>query len=216
MDAMELIEARHSVRQYKEQPIEAEKRSVLDALCEKCNAESGLHMQIIYDEPKCFHSIMAHYGKFRGVTSYIAIVGKKGADLEEKAGYYGEQLVLKAQELGLNACWVALTHGKSAAKVARGEKLAVIISLGYGETQGVAHKSRPLPELSRATGSVPEWYERGVRAAQLAPTAVNQQKFLISLEGDAVTITAPSGAYTKMDLGIVKYHFELVSGHKVN
>ena len=51
-----------------------------------------------YDEPKCFGSFMAHYGKFENVKNYIAIVGSKKD--QEKAGYYGEKIVLKCQELG--------------------------------------------------------------------------------------------------------------------
>ena len=215
MDVMELIEARHSVRQYKNQKIEAEKRAELDTLCNECNADSGLNIQIIYDDSKCFDGMMAHYGKFTGVTNYIAIVGKKCTELDEKAGYYGEKLVLKAQELGLNTCWVGLTHGKSAAKINKGEKQSIIISLGYGKNQGVVHKNKPIEQISKSNGPVPEWYEKGIKAALLAPTAMNQQKFQIALNGNDAKITSSKGMYTKMDLGIVKYHFEVASGHKV-
>ena len=45
---------------------------------------------------------MAHYGKFENVKNYIAIVGNKND--QEKAGYYGEKIVLKCPELGLNTC----------------------------------------------------------------------------------------------------------------
>lgn len=76
MEQMELMEQRHSVRQYKGQAIEPEKRAVLDALTKEINREANLHIQIIYDDPKCFDSFMAHYGKFSGVENYIALVGK--------------------------------------------------------------------------------------------------------------------------------------------
>lgn len=214
MTEMEVIEARHSVRQYKDVKIEAEKRAVLDSLCLEINAEAGLNIQIIYDEPKCFNSMMAHYGKFSGVNNYIAIVGPKGDDLEEKAGYYGEKLVLKAQELGLNTCWVAMTHGKSNAVIGKNEKQVIIISLGYGANQGVAHKSRELSKLAKISDDDPEWYREGVKAALLAPTAVNQQKFMIERNGEQAKITAAKGMLTNLDLGIVKYNFEYASGHK--
>lgn len=126
---------------------------MLDALTKEINQEANLHIQIIYDDPKCFDSFMAHYGKFSGVANYIALVGKKSSDLEEQLGYYGEKLVLKAQELGLNTCWVALTHGKSKAETVKGEKLVCLISLGYGAVQGVSHKSKPAEELRRALAS---------------------------------------------------------------
>lgn len=216
MDIIEVMKSRHSVRQYTDKKIESEKRTVLNELAKACNEEGNMNIQVIYDEPKCFDSMMAHYGKFSGCTNYIAIVGKKNKDLDEKAGYYGEKIVLKAQELGLNTCWVAMTHGKSAAKIEQGEKLAVIVSLGYGANQGVAHKSKPLSEVCNQTDGVPEWFETGMEAVMLAPTAMNQQKFKFILNGDQVEAVATGGFYSKIDLGIVKYHFEAVSGHKVD
>lgn len=215
MEIMKIMEQRHSVRQYTEQSIEQEKRSVLDSLTQEINQKNALHIQIVYDEPKCFDSFMAHYGKFSGVCNYIALVGKKSPNLEEKLGYYGEQLVLKAQELGLNTCWVALTHGKSKAIVNKGEKLVCLIALGYGASQGVAHKSKPLQELCNYSEHMPEWFLDGMNAATLAPTAMNQQKFRFELQSDGtVKANCGGGFYTKLDLGIVKYHFEAVAGKK--
>ena len=47
----------------------------------------------------------------------------------------------------------------------------------------------------------------------LAPTAMNQQKFLFELNGDKVSAKVSGfGFYTKIDLGIVKYHFEAATG----
>ena len=157
---------------------------------------------------------MAHYGKFSGVTNYIAMIGKKGPQLDELCGYYGEKIVLYAQTLGLNTCWVALTFKKipEAFQIGPGEKLTVVISVGYGATQGVPHKSKPMEELCAVNGEMPDWFRKGMEAALLAPTAVNQQKFKFTLDGDRVTAKAAFGPYTKMDLGIAKYHFELGAG----
>lgn len=215
MEILEIMQQLHSVRQYTDQAIEPEKRAVLDALTQEINRKAGLSVQIIYDDPKCFDSFMAHYGKFAGVRNYIALVGKKAPGLDETLGYYGEELVLKAQELGLNTCWVALTHGKSKAAVGRGEKEVCLIALGYGVTQGVEHKSRPMQELCTCGEPMPEWFRCGMNAAMLAPTAMNQQKFRFELLPDGtVKAACGSGFYTKLDLGIVKYHFEAVTGKK--
>lgn len=215
MEILEIMRQRHSVRQYSEQPIEQEKRSLLDALVEEINQETGMHIQIIYDEPECFDSFLAHYGKFTDVRNYIALIGKKSAKLDETLGYYGEKLVLKAQELGLNTCWVALSHGKSKAVVDKGEKQLCLISLGYGTTQGVEHKNKPLQEVCNYSDQLPDWFLAGINAALLAPTAMNQQKFRFELQPDGnVKASCGSGFYTKLDLGIAKYHFEAVSGKK--
>lgn len=133
-NAMELIRARHSVRQYLDKKIPAEIREKLDAYAAELNARGGLHIQILYEEPACFSSRMAKYGRFENCANYIAMVGPKAPDLEERCGYYGELLVLKAQELGLNTCWAALTHGKSRVQLSDGESEVILIALGYGRT----------------------------------------------------------------------------------
>lgn len=216
MELLEVMKQRHSVRQYADTPIEPEKRAELDALTRQLNEESGLHIQICYDEPKCFDSFMAHYGKFTGVTNYIALVGKKSPKLEEQLGYCGEQLVLKAQELGMNTCWVAMTHGKSKAEIRKGEKQVCLIALGYGMQQGAVHKNKPLQEVCKAPEVLPEWFQKGMEAALLAPTAMNQQKFFFELLPDGtVKARCGKGFYTKLDLGIVKYHFEAIAEKSV-
>lgn len=213
MNIIKIMEQRHSVRQYEDKKIEAKKRNILLKEIEAVNKESGLHIQIFFDEPKCFDSMMAHYGKFAGVHNYIALVGPKGADLDEKSGYYGEKLVLLAQSLGLNTCWVAMTHGKSAAEIGRGEKQVCLISLGYGKNQGAPHKNRLLSDVTKVSGAAPDWFKKGMDAVMLAPTAMNQQKFLFELNGDKVSAKVSGfGFYTKIDLGIVKYHFEAATG----
>ena len=96
MELMEVMKMRHSVRQYTDKPLGKEILDALQQEIDACNKESGLHIQLITDEPKAFDSFMAHYGKFSGVRNYIALVGKKGRQLDEQCGYYGERLVLKA------------------------------------------------------------------------------------------------------------------------
>ena len=177
MELSDAIKSRHSVRQYENKAINADIINELQAEIDACNKEGDLHIQLVTDEPEAFDSFMAHYGKFSGVTDYIALVGKKCKDLDEKCGYYGERLVLKAQQLGLNTCWVAMSYKKipSAFKVDKGEKLTVVISLGYGKNQGTAHKSKTIEQVCNISADTPEWVKSGTEAALLAPTAMNQQ-----------------------------------------
>lgn len=214
MNLIEAMSARHSVRQYKEEPLSPDLISTLSEAIDACNRESGLHIQLVTNEPKAFDSFLAHYGKFSGVTDYLALVGKKGPDLEEKCGYYGEKLVLLAQQLGLNTCWVALTYRKikGAYQVSSGEKLCIVIALGYGKTSGTPHKSKSIDSVATCEGTFPSWFRSGVEAALLAPTAMNQQKFQFTCKGDQVSAKAGIGTCTKIDLGIAKYHFEIGAG----
>ena len=218
MDISEAIKERHSVRAYTDKKIEGEVLFALENKIAEINGESGLNVQLVLNEEKAFGGIMARYGKFSGVKNYIAMVGKKGADLSEKVGYYGQKLVLFAQTMGLNTCWVALTYKKvkTAYKIEEGEKLALVIAIGYGATQGVPHKSKSINAVSNAGEDSPEWFVNGVKAALLAPTATNQQKFFFTLKDGEVTAKPGLGFYAKVDLGIVKYHFELGSGVKLS
>lgn len=216
MTLIEAIKERHSVRQYTDQPIEEEKLEQLQTLIDEINEEAGLHLQLVIDEPEAFDtSKTARYGSFMGVRNYIALVGPKEKDLQEKLGYYGEKLVLAAQIMGLNTCWVGLTFRKvlGVYEIGEDEKLMGVITIGYGENQGEKRKTRLPHNLSRAdVDEPPKWFRRGVECAMLAPTAMNQQKFTLTLEGSTVTAKAGMGYCTKMDLGIVKYHFEIGAG----
>lgn len=214
MDLMDAIRERHSVRSYKEKAIEGNVKTELLSYIEQCNKESGLHMQLVTDEPRAFDGFMAHYGKFSGVKNYIAMVGKKGSELQEKCGYYGEKVVLKAQQLGLNTCWVAMTYSKVkiAFQINSDEKLCLVIAVGYGKTKGSGHKVKSAEAVMKAEKPMPEWFEKGIEAALLAPTAMNQQKFQFIQQGNTVTAKAGIGFYTKIDLGIAKCHFEAAAG----
>ena len=211
-NAWTLMRARHSVRNYVNHPIEEEKLAALREAIDEVNREAGLHVQLFTEEPEAFNANAPHYGQFRGCRNYFAMVGPKEAD--EAIGYYGERLVLLAQELGLNTCWVALTFRRNAVavEIAEGEKLHVVIALGYGETQGVPHKSKDASAVSNLTADSPAWFRAGVEAALLAPTAINQQKFSFTLNGRRVRARTKLTFYGRMDLGIAKYHFELGAG----
>ena len=216
MNLTEAMNARHSVRQYTDKALGEGVVLALKEEIDACNRESGLHIQLVTNEPKAFDGFMAHYGKFSGVKNYIALIGKKGNTLSESCGYYGERLALKAQQLGLNTCWVAMSYKKipGAFVVNSNEKLSVVIAVGYGKTNGVAHKSKPAESVSNISADSPDWFRKGVEAALLAPTAMNQQKFTLTYANGRVSAKAGSGFYTKVDLGIVKYHFEIGAGRE--
>lgn len=210
MEMMEAIQARHAVRAYTGAPIEGEALAQLQAAVEAANHEGGLRIQLCTKEPGALSGMMT--GAFKNADNYLALVGKKGPQLEEKCGYYGEKIVLRARQLGLASCWVGMySRGKSRAIVGPGEKRVIVVALGYGQTQGVPRKTKSVEELSQA-GPLPEWFRRGVEAAQLAPTAMNQQKFRFELADGRVRATPGSGFYTKVDLGIAKCHFEIGAG----
>ena len=221
MTPQEAIEARHSVRAYKNDPLADDVVKALEEQIAVLNREGKLHMQLILNEPKAFQGTMAKYGKFRNANNYIVMAGKKAEDLDERIGYYGEHLVLLAQALGLNTCWVGLSYRKipDTYVLEEGEVIKAYIAIGYGETQGVGHKIKTVEQVSNASDTTPSWFKKGVEAALLAPTAVNQQKFsfeYVGMKDGHHQVRAKKGfsmiGYAKMDLGIAKYHFEIGAG----
>lgn len=212
MDINEAMKNRNSVRQFTDQPLSDSTVSELQRETKRINDTSGLHIQLITNEPEAFQAGKPGYGSFKGCRNYFTMIGPK--DKDEEIGYYGEQLVLKAQELGVNSCWVALTYkkNKSQGDIKTGEKRYMVIALGYGMTSGVKHKQKSISDISDYKTGDPDWYRKGIEAALLAPTAMNQEKFSFERHGDKIRAKAGMGFYTHTDLGIVKYHFEIGSG----
>lgn len=207
----EVIKSRHSVRQYLDKPLPTKLVEELNKYVDTCNLESGLHMQLVTNEPNAYaRSFWANYGKFSGVANYICLVGNKDSD--EMLGYYGEILTLKAQQLGLNTCWCGLCFSKKNARFTldNGERLRGLIALGYGTTQGVKSKDKRPEQICRGVALAPNWFRKGVECALLAPSALNQQRFRFEyVAGTQVRVTTALTPYGTMDLGIAKLHFEL-------
>lgn len=209
MTEIEAIKERHSVRNYLKKAIEQAKIDQLNELIDKCNAEGNLHLQLCVDAGNTYNRLLNKAMGLGSAPSVIACVGPDDETVNERIGYYGQKIVLFAQQLGLNTCWAGTFNKKGVpAKVEPGEKLVITIAIGYGENQGRERKSKSPEQVS--SGSGPDWFKYGVEMALLAPTAINQQKFEIVLEADeTVTFKDKGGPFSKVDLGIVKYTFEV-------
>ncbi len=217
LTAQEAIEQRHSVRSYKDVPLNDHVIESLQQAIAQVNEEGALDIQLVLNEPRAFAGFKSKLAKFSGVQNYLVLVGPEYKYLDVELGYYGEKLVLYAQALGLNSCWVGATYKvvNRSYRVQLGQKLSAVIALGYGETQGVPHVSKSPEQICSDYHAMPEWFQRGVDAALLAPSALNQQKFSFALEKEevddlpVVNATTKRGSFTKMDLGIAKCHFEI-------
>ena len=236
MTLEEAIKARHSVRAYKAQPLAEEIVKVLEKEIEGQNCQGHLHIQLIKNEPKAFQgklakygkfsnvTKLAKYGKFSNVTNYLVMAGQKAEDLDERIGYYGEHLVLLAQTLGLNTCWVGLSYSKIPGTyvLEESEVIKAYIAIGYGETQGVGHKIKTVGKTSNASDITPSWFRKGVEAALLAPTAVNQQKFFFEYipakDSKPAQVIAKRNfsliGFTQMDLGMSVPERTTSNGHE--
>lgn len=217
MTELEALKDRHSVRKYQDRPLDENLVKQLQEQINKINNEDDLHIQLVLNERKAFKGFLS-YGTFSNVSNYIMIVGKKSESLDYRAGYYGEKLVLFAQAIGLNTCCVGLTYKKvnGAFEIGDKEKAVLCIAIGYGEADGFKpHKIKTPEQVSNVTPDSPEWFKKGVEAALLAPTAINQQKFYFEyIPENKVKPTKGSSlaGFTKIDLGIAMYNFEVGAG----
>lgn len=212
---LQAIPARHSVRRYIATPIAEDVLTVLGREIESINARCGYSFRLVTAEPRAFKNIFA-YGKFENVSNYIIISAPKGDEHSRRCGLEGERLVLGLQAMGLNTCWVGLSYSKKTPdfNVPDGHKIRCVISFGYGQTQGPDRRTKSIAALSNATHQSPQWMLDAMRAVQLAPTAINQQKFRFTLEPNGTVTAHPLFSlvgYTQIDLGIAICHFNLAA-----
>lgn len=224
MTLSEAISVRTSLRTYLPDPITPEQRRELGKVIDMCNRRSGLHFRLVCDRPGPFDSIKKSYGMLRGVRNFFVFAGPADdPNLEEKCGYYGEQVVLTAVTMGLGTCWVGGTYDRKECQdlIEPGEKLVCVAAVGFTPKEptgrekfilkAVRPKRRAASELAEGLDRAPDWYADGVAAAQLAPSAMNRQGYRFTWGQDATARASltDTGAFSLVDLGIAKLHFEL-------
>ncbi len=214
----EAVKARHSVRVYQKKSIPEDVIKQLNEFIEECNREGNLHFQFLEDAGNTFNRLLNKAMGLGSAPSVIACIGEDDPTLDSRIGYYGEKIVIFAQQLGLNTCWAGTYNKKNVkAAIADNERLAIVIAIGYGENQGRVRKSKSVAQVIQGEEKdMPEWFIKGVETALLAPTAINQQKFMFVLKDDEkVEIIDKGGVLSQIDCGIVKYHFEIGSGREI-
>lgn len=228
MNNLQAIEQRQSRRTYQNTPISVENLKVIEAYLEQLNKSSGLCIQLIRNGAEAFKGLNPTYGMFSGVQSYIALVGKQAdKNLKEKAGYYGELVVLEATKLGLGTCWVGATYNKSNCPciLHEDETLVCIITIGnVTEKKGLKENTiyklvhrgtKAIEDMYEADAPAPDYFISGMKAVQKAPSAVNKQPvFFRYFHGKITAEVKNINDYQAIDLGIAKAHFEIGAGGK--
>lgn len=232
MDLLEAIDARHAIRAYTDDPVAPDTLAQLATEIEACNAESGLHIQMAAGLDDAFLGLKTHYGRFKGVHNAIALIGAvalgdgdgagstlqsfkdaegtpvspEAAELQERVGYYGERLALRAVQLGLDTSWAVLDGAENVDPadawwtLGDGESLVWVIAFGHGARPGGRRRTKPIEELASVVkgdgesatdtpvslSDAPDWFRAGMEAAMKAPTSLSQQPFHFTLHlGDA-------------------------------
>ncbi len=185
---------------------------------------------VIRDAPAdLFLGIVGAYGGVSGAPCALAFVGSSAnGDARAAVGYAGEGLVLEATALGLDSCWVGgLFKGSVAEKLAGigpNERVYAVAAIGTAaervttKERLVFRMGRPKPrkaleEIASGHESWPAWVQRGLKAAQIAPSATNRQPWRFFMHEGAVVVSV-EGVDTpkiskRLDCGIAMLHFEL-------
>lgn len=214
MDLKEAMYERHTVRKYTNQPLPSEIVKLLDKYIDEINKRYKLSMELKTEDSRAFDTIIKLI-LAKGVKNFFIMAGKDTPNLDEKLGYCGAELMLYAQTLGLNTWWVGGTFNrKLIAKMSSGNRVIGVVAVGYGQTQGSAHKTKTPEQVSIYNGDEPEWFRQGIDAALLAPTALGKQAFMIKGSENKVSIRCDNGIFSGVDTGLVKYHFELGAGRE--
>lgn len=231
MDYKHAISVRYSTRSFLTDKIDTSIVEKLQASITNYNLISGLNIQLILNNGDTFKGLSNSYGMFSGVNNYIAMIGKiNGVHEKEKIGYYGEKLVLEATEYGLGTCWVAGTYSKEACvcHLASHEEIYCIIPIGYSVPKknlkdkflrSIIHtKKKPIEDFFDSTTPLPDWFMEGIKAVQLAPSALNKQPIKFVYNNDSSQNSIPfihawiisnKIGFELIDLGIAKLHFEI-------
>ncbi|MBQ2070287.1 MAG: nitroreductase [Bacilli bacterium] len=215
-DFKEAMKLRHSVRNYKDDPIEEKQAELLNAYIKEINLVSGLDISLHLNED-IFSKWILGYGFIKNCRNYLSFSGKEDMEnLDEKVGYYGELVILYAQELGLNTCWVGGTFRKKDALKQNGDyRLVLVAAVGKGVTNGTPSKSKAIDSYYEGE-NVPSWFLKGMEAVLLSPSAVNQKKWkFVYRGGEKVEAKGNGRHFNEVDIGIAKLHFELGAEKKV-
>ncbi|MFV0379926.1 MAG: nitroreductase family protein [Anaerorhabdus sp.] len=226
MNIIECISNRKSRRSFTTTIVSEDKINLIKNKINEINKKSGLSFELIEDASDCFDG-MKSYGLFKNVRSLVVLKGKKdNRHLFENIGYYGEELVLYLTHLLLGTCWVGGTYKPSDSWLSNEEETACVIVFGEVDDKlDLKEKSfRKLVHLKQKTISQlstydkPEkWFIEGMRAVQLAPSALNRQPVHFTLKNNNVSAKVTSeNKYSLIDLGIAKYHFEAASKIKLD
>lgn len=226
MNIVQAIDKRKSRRTYCAEPIAQDKAALLRSRTEEYNLRSGLTIRFMERGGEAFFQALKSYGFFKGVSSLFVLKGPaQDPYLKEKAGYYGELLVLEATALGLGTCWVGGTYEASAVRKSAKEELVCVITVGAVPAEETFKERMIHKTLHRKSKSIedlldtdiekelPAWLKTGMKAVQKAPSTRNTQKVAFSYREGILRASVPeSGKFDLVDLGIAKIHFALAAG----
>ncbi|MFC1920377.1 nitroreductase family protein [Chloroflexota bacterium] len=239
------IEKRRSRRRYIEENLKSSQLKRIQSLCNDFQPFPSARAVLVKESPDdVFKGIIGSYGLIRGAKSFIAFIGNvRSPYVQEQVGYTGEGIMLQAEVMNLNTCWVGGFFRRdmvsSLVDMEKNEQVFAITPIGYAVEEptfgeklitgfGWTHKRKPLSKMVIGLKDTewPEWMKSSLQAARLAPSAVNRQPWRFIADEKSITVAVNDKSLKRetqiskrLDCGIAMLHIEVaalnsgISGH---
>lgn len=150
---------------------------------------------------------------------YLALYSEYAPECERNAGYVMEQVVLYMTAKGLGTCYLGGSRPRQTVK--DGKKLMMLVAFGYPEgrlyRESPLAKRLPLSELCIFKEEAGEQMKTILRAARLAPSAMNLQPWRFIVYADRIYVFAVknrlpmAGGMRDFSVGIMLSHIMLAA-----
>lgn len=213
------IDLRYSVRNYKS-GISASEMASLQSFANSISSH-GIRLAVTRNARIFGSKLFAK--RITGTDCFCAVISKNGKDIY--SGYLGEIFVLECVSRGFGTCWLGASYKQAVAEEAveldRGEAIVCVISIGipHEDEEKPLRKRLSIYELTdkkkEEFEQLPLWQQYAVRAARIAPSAMNHQPWQFYIYEDSIGIVNVSRnlGYGMIDCGIAMIHAEIGASH---
>mgnify|MGYP000680079663 CR=1 FL=1 len=192
MNLYEAIGCRHSVRKYTDREVTEKLRGQILSYFDKTSRlNDRIRVEaVIFDNTKKKADV---HGLWKvDAPYYLAIYSDQEEGCERNAGYLMEQMVLYMTAKGIGTCYLGSVQ--PAQKVRGGKRCLMMVAFGYPEgklyRESPLAKRLPLNELCIFKEEAGEQMKTILRAARLAPSAMNTQPWRFIVYSDRIYVFA--------------------------
>lgn len=206
MELERLMKERHTVRKYSDELVSSYLKG---RIREKLNQLCINHRIKAFLEEDSISDTLGFIARLRSSNVENVILFKGD---HYNVGYVAAEIMILIQSLGLNSWFIGSSINRNILE----EDIVAIVVFGYGQTNGKAHRSKKVRQVSDyQPNRFPDWYFKGITASLLAPTALNRQPYYFNYNNGHVQLQVKESEYAEIEAGILSWYFENVSAHKL-
>lgn len=238
MDYQTLILNTKSVRDFKKDAVKnADLKAIKDYAndCKKLVSSIDLDVRIMANNEVYLplDGIAGYKGHMIDAPAYIVLLSDVADHYIENAGFVGQELILKATEIGVDSCWVTFSDSKTVKEklnIVSDKEVVALIALGFEKDKPKIGKATLNPAYRMGLDEIVymnTWgngadaatlEERGIldafAFARLAPSAWNKQPWRFLIDGGNVILAVKkeeiSSYEEKIAAGIIMLFFQAI------